>query len=149
MRKQTRFSQLAIRGGEMKRLSSLSKTQKSQLEEGFRWRDRKGNFHDPSCMDTRHLYNTVKMVWNNTMPRHAMIGEPIFYKFDLALYPPKYMMEACFCMLNELDRRSDKTEEILAGLRKMQHFFHMQVEPKEPEQIEHRDLFGVVRARRV
>ncbi len=68
------------------------------------------------------------------MPRHAMIGEPIFYKFDLALYPPKYMMEACFCMLNELNRRTDKTEEILAGLRKMQHFFHMLAGIKEPEQ---------------
>jgi hypothetical protein len=76
----------------------------NELSSGFQWRDRKGNFHFPHLMETRHLFYTVRMIWNHTMP--YKIHPYIRYSFG-KFYTKAYMVMTVKVMVRELSRRHD------------------------------------------
>lgn len=70
----------------------------------WRWRDRLGNAHYPHEMETRHLFHTLKMVWNNFMPAHQRVGSVKLYRFGSA-YTEDYLRDAVMQIGSELFRR--------------------------------------------
>lgn len=73
--------------------------------ETFRWRDRAGNLHAPSTMATRHLFFTLRMIWNHTMPASARLPGNL-YTFS-SYYKPDYMKDAIRALTAELATRED------------------------------------------
>lgn len=72
----------------------------------FRWRDTHGEFHDPTCMATRHLFFTLRMIWNHSMPASAQLHPFKAYTFG-PFYSRKYMLEAVRALAVELSTRKD------------------------------------------
>jgi hypothetical protein len=59
----------------------------------FEWRDRDGHRHDPRKMETRHLFYTLRMVWNQLAPDDGKIPcTP--HHLDPASYPMEYLWRA-------------------------------------------------------
>ena len=73
--------------------------------ETFRWRDRAGNLQAPSTMATRHLFFTLRMIWNHTMPASARLPGNL-YTFS-SYYKPAYMKDAIRALTTELATRED------------------------------------------
>ncbi len=77
----------------------------------FLWRDSAGTFHNPEQMVDRHLFFTVRMIWNNFMPEAARIvgdGEtPRLYRFG-SYYSKRYMLTAIRAMVPLLLKRYDR-----------------------------------------
>jgi len=74
------------------------------LTKPFQWRDRNGDFHDVAKMETRHLFYTVRMIWNHTVPDFLKLRPYIEYTFN-PFYTPEYMYNAVEAILNELASR--------------------------------------------
>ena len=70
----------------------------------FRWRDRHGNFHKPSEMNTRHLYFTLRMIWNHVAPPKLKIHPYQKYRFSI-FYTQEYMIDAIKHLSLELKKR--------------------------------------------
>jgi hypothetical protein len=77
-------------------------------DRGFRWRDRTGKFHRPEDMETRHLFYTLRMIWNHTMPEGYQTQYRNHYIFT-SFYTEAYMVEAVYAVGNELFSRNDLT----------------------------------------
>lgn len=73
---------------------------------GFRWKDRENNFYYIHEMITRHLFYTVRMVWNHSAPEHMKLTPYHKYKFS-KFYSQRYMRTAVQCMIGELKKRKD------------------------------------------
>lgn len=73
--------------------------------EPFRWRDGSGNLHAPSTMATRHLFFTLRMIWNHAMPEAARLPGNL-YTFS-SYYKPDYMKDAIRALTTELATRED------------------------------------------
>jgi len=79
--------------------------------ERWKWRDKFGQFHAPQEMETRHLFYTLRMLWNHFMPRHMNVGENINrYRFE-AFYTPAYFRQAVYHCGRELMQRRDLTPQ--------------------------------------
>lgn len=72
----------------------------------FKWRDREGIFHAIDKMETRHLFYTLCMIWNHSMPEEAATHEYKRYSFS-AFYTPAYMEQAIKSIMPELFKRKD------------------------------------------
>ena len=74
----------------------------------WRWRERNGMaYHLPQEMETRHLFYTLRMTWNNYMPDHMRVGRRVkLYNFG-PYYTNVYMMQAVICIGAELFERND------------------------------------------
>ena len=59
----------------------------------FKWRDRKGNMLSVLEMKTSHLFYTLRMIWNHTMPQDAIIPSCNMYRFP-EFYTECYMKQA-------------------------------------------------------
>ena len=84
----------------------------------FHWRDSKGVFHTPQSMATRHLFCTLRMIWNHRMPEEAKTHNYIKYKFG-AFYTRRYMLQAVEELAFELKKRTDLTEDNLTTFARM------------------------------
>jgi hypothetical protein len=73
----------------------------------WEWRDRHGIMWDPRRMETHHLFYTIRMIWNNSMPLHMRVGNVIVYTFP-DMYTIQYMRDAVLHLGKELLRREDK-----------------------------------------
>lgn len=94
------------------------------LVPGWRWRSRDGTMHDPTQMETRHLFHTLRMIWNNWMPRHMHVGKRIqYYRFQPKFYPDSYMAEAIIHCWNELQQRDDLTRQWQHEIDEMRSWF--------------------------
>lgn len=92
---------------------------RQELADGFSWRDRSYNYHPPKNMETRHLFHTVRMIWNHTMPLKL---EPYNrYKFG-PFYTKEYMAKAVRIMVPELATRNDIDERWRDDLNRMINF---------------------------
>jgi len=89
-------------------MSAIARKSTQDVEPAFRWRDRDGGFHDPSGMETRHLFHTVSMIWNHVMPPEAATHDFQRYSFS-PFYTEDYMRSAVRAMLPELLGRDDLT----------------------------------------
>lgn len=74
----------------------------------FQWRDRQGNFHNPSDMETKHLFFTLRMIWNHCAPEEMKIYPFQKYAFS-GFYSIDYMKEAVKILSLELSKREDMT----------------------------------------
>jgi len=74
---------------------------------GWKWRDRTGKFTSPMQMETRHLFFTLRMIWNNRIPAHMRVGTAVrLYTFS-AYYTRDYFAQAILALGQEIMRRSD------------------------------------------
>ena len=76
------------------------------MKNDFRWRDQSGNFHNPNEMETRHLFYTLRMIWNHTMPENLRITSYIAHEF-IDFYSATYMSNAVKAIGRELLTRND------------------------------------------
>lgn len=83
----------------------------------YQWRDRTGVFRHPCDMETRHLFHTVRMIWNHTMPEKT---DPYFRQYTFSkYYTETYMKMSVYHLLRELLNRDDITPEWWATLQWM------------------------------
>lgn len=88
----------------------------TELQNRWQWRSRDGQMHYPEQMATRHLFYTLRMIWNHRMP--VKFGP--FQPYDFAgFYSDAYFKEAIVNLSRELAVRKDLTpdmEKVLAGM---------------------------------
>lgn len=90
-------------------MSKITLFGNTEIQEGWKWRESSGKMSLPKDMETRHLFHTLKMIWNHTMPEDARFT--IYKKYTFSdRYSPEYMMKAVFNIGNELFKRTDLTD---------------------------------------
>lgn len=72
----------------------------------FQWRDCHGEFHSPTEMETRHLFFTLKMIWNHSAPEHMKLKPYKKYSFGPG-YTAEYMRKAVKALSAELKTRNN------------------------------------------
>lgn len=72
----------------------------------FEWKDKSDNFYKVEEMETRHLFFTVRMLWNHSVPDDFKLYPYKQYSFS-AFYSKDYVREAIRCMLHELSTRNN------------------------------------------
>lgn len=83
----------------------------------YQWRDKFGNFHHPGEMETRHIYHTVCMIWNHTMPIKT---RPDYQRYQFGpYYTTEYMKLSVIMLVKELFRREDLEPAWMATLDMM------------------------------
>jgi hypothetical protein len=82
----------------------IESASKNELDLNWRWKDRSNNFYYPKDMETKHLFFTLRMIWNHTMP--VKTGKYTLYRFG-DFYTKKYMLEAVKHLAIELSKRKD------------------------------------------
>jgi hypothetical protein len=89
--------------------------------EAFRWRtstkDGKRSLL-PSEMETRHVFYTLLMIWNHTMPIEARTEGYKEYTFS-SFYTPEYMAKAVYAHVEELATRRDMLPQWTVKLNHM------------------------------
>lgn len=87
-------------------------------EEPFRWLSRDGEWSEPRNMDTDHLFFTIRVIWNHTMPYEARTHD--FQRRDFGpTHGPEYLVKAIGVMVPELSIRTDLGPRHKLHLRKM------------------------------
>jgi hypothetical protein len=77
------------------------------IVEGFRWRTRDGDRIAPAAMETRHLFYSLRMIWNNHVPPEQQVGRDVkLYSFP-SFYTHAYFEEAITNLAAVLFRRPD------------------------------------------
>lgn len=89
----------------------------TEVSNTFRWRDRFGEHHDVKNMETRHLFFTLRMIWNNTMPAQYRLPGNL-YVFGKH-YTKHYMVRAVRALAKELAGREDMAPEWQRQLQQM------------------------------
>jgi hypothetical protein len=101
--------------------------QNKQIDTPFIWKDRKGNYHDPVNMETRHLFMTLVMIWNHTMPEQYVFhksGHWSHHRYTLGpFYSLDYLKQAVYAIADELNGREDLEPEWSFTLSRMQACF--------------------------
>ena len=72
----------------------------------WRWRTTHGHMVPPRLMETQHLFFTLRMIWNHSMPDDAKLHPYRLYRFR-PFYSPEYMTEAIRHVGTELFTRDD------------------------------------------
>lgn len=102
---------------------NITTKNKTEVATVWKWRCKNGIRMRPSKMETRHLFFTLRMIWNNTMPSHMHVGyKPIYYQFS-EYYTDKYLKEAIRYLSLELVKRNDMKPSWKKELNKMISFF--------------------------
>lgn len=86
--------------------SSLTELENRTVALPFRWRDKTGNFHPIDKMNTHHLFNTFRMIWNHSMREEGRSRSYTHYSFG-KFYTPAYMRDAVRHIAPELLKRED------------------------------------------
>lgn len=92
--------------------------------EPFKWRTAEGLLLSPQTMVTRHLFYTLRMIWNHSVPERCRVGRNVrLYRFG-EFYTAEYMRLAVRFIGAELMTRDDIADwqqrelfEIAAWLR--------------------------------
>jgi hypothetical protein len=84
----------------------------------FAWRTRDGQHIDVSRMETRHLFYTLRMIWNHTMPKDAKLKPYRSYAFS-SFYTEQYLKEAIRHIFHELTGRKDISKRFVKELEIM------------------------------
>lgn len=75
----------------------------------FRWTTHDGREFRPRDMATTHLFNSIKMLYNNTVPPAFRVGEFRRWK-DVATWDPEYLQEAMGELASEFESRTDNRD---------------------------------------
>lgn len=92
-------------------------TQPAPPAHPWRWRTKGGQFLPVTEMATTHLFHTLRMIWNHTMPLPAQLPGGRF-NFS-AYYTEDYMKQAIAQLAPELARRNDLPSELQVQLKHM------------------------------
>lgn len=101
----------------------------------WKWRTKDGRHFRVKEMATAHLFNTILMIWNHTMPESAKFRPFREYEFG-AFYTKAYMIAAVQHMATELVTRKDVTPVQKEILRYMMQWL-------ETHQVEMEDLMQI------
>lgn len=93
----------------------LNETHDALPATAFRWRDRAGYMHPPESMRTTHLFYTLRMIWNHTMPKSMKVEPFKRYQFN-PFYSPDYMRDGIIALGRELFKRDDLPPNLRAQL---------------------------------
>lgn len=88
--------------------------------EDFKWLAADGRFVRPKDMTTRHLFYTLRMIWNHTVPEHMKFKPYIRYVFP-EFYSNQYMILAVRYMMKELLSRTHCEEFVGTVLEMRRH----------------------------
>lgn len=89
----------------------------------WKWRTAQGEFIPPRDMVTRHLFYTLRMIWNNTMPPGTHVGRNIrYYRFG-PHYSESYLGDAIRFIGGELFTRPDLQQWQKLELEQMARLF--------------------------
>lgn len=117
--------------------SQLAKQMGVQVDPNYRWKMAAANGGDhlrPSEMRTGHLFNVVKMIWNNKMPREWRVGAVKLYEFGPS-HSDEYLKTSICHIMAELMQRSDLTFDQVEMLRAMhEHLYTAKVTPALPQE---------------
>lgn len=102
---------------------------KAEVLASFRWRTQERELLCPTEMATRHLWFTLRMIWNHSAPAEAHLTPFKHYRFG-PFYTPAYMASAVKALLNELRTRKDIRPEWLAGLAHMADYVNRNNQPQ-------------------
>lgn len=110
--------------GEVVKLSPPLALRPGEIIPGWLWRTNREGDISPVHMETRHLFYTLRMIWNHTMPTSMRVGKEIrLYRFG-ARHSRQYMREAIVQIGAELFKRDDiapwmreELDEMAAWLR--------------------------------
>ena len=89
----------------------------------FLWKDSKDRFHDPKKMRTGHLFFTLRMIWNHSMPEQMKLRPYIEHTFS-EYYTAEYTITAINVIGRELLTRQDLLPEWEKDLNFMKNCFH-------------------------
>ena len=88
-------------------MNNLSKHTKNKLTH-FMWKDSKEIFYRPEDMKTKHIFFTLRMIWNHAVPKDMQILPYKKYSFG-SFYTKEYIKRAIKDLLSELSKRDDLT----------------------------------------
>lgn len=109
----------------------LAKQMGVQVDPNYRWKMAAVNGGDhlrPSEMRTGHLFNVVKMIWNNKMPAHMRVGSVKLYQFG-ASHSDEYLKTSICHLMAELMQRNDLTFDQVSMLQEMHSHLYAGKEP--------------------
>lgn len=90
---------------------------------GWRWITSRGEHMPPASMATTHLFFTLRMIWNHSMPRHMHVGYNVKrWRFGIR-HRPSYMRQAIVHLGAELFTRTDLPAWMQEELRQMAAWF--------------------------
>lgn len=90
--------------------NAIAQKQKTTVAKRFQWKDRMDKLHYVDEMETRHLFYTLRMIWNHTMPAEARSESFHPYRFS-SFYTVEYMENAIRAIARELAGRKDMRKE--------------------------------------
>jgi hypothetical protein len=95
---------------------------KQIITQSFKWR-MSGNhgYIEVTLMTTRHLFNTLRMVWNLTIPEDTQLTKLNYSRLG-PTYTPEYIKEAMTRLYSELLGRDDVTPAMLQELQPMRDY---------------------------
>lgn len=85
---------------------TVRKPKGQEVAAPFAWRTRDGRFVPVNEMRTGHLFYTLQMIWNHTMPLDAKTHVYKRYRFE-NFYTQDYMMRAVQAIIPEVLKRND------------------------------------------
>lgn len=89
---------------------------KDMTDEHFLWKTKESKFLKTEDMATRHLFFTIRMIYNNTVPDNYQHHPVKLYKFG-EFYTKEYFAIAVRVMLQELSKREDLTSYMKSTLK--------------------------------
>lgn len=90
-----------------------------ELQKSFKWRTQNQVYIAPEDMQTRHLFYTLRMIYNHSMPPSFRLLPYKEYYFDKSIYTKSYITQAIRSLAYELATRKDITPEWNADLMRM------------------------------
>lgn len=98
------------------------------------WKDQNDNFHNPKTMQTRHLFYTLRMIWNHHAPKQARLRPYREYKFP-PFYTVEYMKQSVTVLMTELSTREDITPKWKLDLQHMRSWATLEQEQLKLEEV--------------
>jgi len=105
-------------------------TTPAQLTTAFKWRTKGGEQNlAPSEMETHHLFYTLRMIWNHTVPVEHRFSHYNHYRLG-PTYTPEYLLTAIHALLAELSLRRDITPSWMSDIKVMIEKSKLMLQPK-------------------
>lgn len=78
---------------------------------GFIWHGNDGDYH-PDSMSSRHLFNSLRLVWNNSVPDAMRVGRYVKRELNHSVFTKKYIVAAINSLIHEATLRPGKADGV-------------------------------------
>lgn len=85
-----------------------------------KWKTSNGQSTKVTDMETKHLFYTIRLLWNTYMPEPLALGTQKVSYFTVELYTYTYLKEVIQAMYKELGIRQDLDWDLEGQLEQMQ-----------------------------